>query len=157
MAELFPVIDDPILINKKLMTEPILAGILNKNLGLRQRGKLYPDHYIVEMEFRGEDRYAMLLGFYKRKQPLLAKEQEIFCEQNIGEKLLLEPFPCILLHDIREGENILDMSILFDVDVIQYENRDRRVILCDYYREPPRHLIKPKIKEQIWRLTNAKS
>ena len=157
MAELFPVIDDPILINKKLMTEPILAGILNKNLGLRQRGKLYPDHYIVEMEFRGEDRYAMLLGFYKRKQPLLAKEQEIFCEQNIGEKLLLEPFPCILLKDTRKNDNILDMSVLFDVDVIQYENRDRRVILCDYYREPPRHLIKPKIKEEIWRLTNAKS
>ena len=157
MADLFPVIDDPIVINKKLMTEPILAGILNKNLGLRQRGKLYPDHYIVEMEFRGENRFVMLLGFYKRKQPPLAKEQEIYTEQKIGEKLLLEPFPCILLHDIRENENILDMSILFDVDVIRYENRDRRVILCDYYREPPRHLIKPKIKEQIWRLTNAKS
>ena len=157
MAELFPVIDDPIEINKKLMTEPILAGILNKNLGLCQRGRLHPDHYIVNMEFRGENRYAMLLGFYKRKQPPLAKEQEIYTEQKIGEKLLLEPFPCILLHDMREGENILDMSILFDVDVIQYENRDRRVILCDYYREPPRHLIKPKIEEQIWRLTNAKS
>ena len=151
MADLFPVIDDPIVINKKLMTEPILAGILNKNLGLHQRSKLYPDHYIVEMEFRGENRFVMLLGFYKRKQPPLAKEQEIYTEQKIGEKLLLEPFPCILLHDIRENENILDMSILFDVDVIRYENRDRRVILCDYYREPSRHLIKPKIKEQIWR------
>jgi hypothetical protein len=60
LAELFPVIDDPILINKKLMTEPILAGILNKNLGIRQRRNLYQDFYIVDMEFRGENRFAML-------------------------------------------------------------------------------------------------
>ena len=150
MADLFPVIDDPILINKKLMTEPILAGILNKDLGLCQRGRLHPDHYIVEMEFRGEDRYAMLLGFYKRKQPPLTKEMKLYRRQ-IGEKLLLEPFTCIILKDTHKNDNILDMSVLFDVDVIRYENRDRRVILCDYYREPPRHLIKPKIKEQIWR------
>ena len=150
MTDLFPVIDDPILINKKLMTEPILAGILNKDLGLHQRGKLYSDHYIVEMEFRGENRYVMLLGFYKRKQPSLTKEMELYRRQ-IGEKLLLEPFTCILLKDTRKNDNILDMSILFDVDVIQYENRDRRVILCDYYRERPRSWIKPEIKEQIWR------
>ena len=76
MTDLFPVIDDPILINKKLMTEPILAGILNKDLGLHQRGKLYSDHYIVEMEFRGENRFVMLLGFYKRKQPHLQKNRK---------------------------------------------------------------------------------
>ena len=132
------------------MTEPILAGILNKNLGLCQRSGLYKDYYIVDMEFRGENRFAMLLGFYRRKQPPLTKEQELYSEK-ICEKLLLEPFPCILLKDMRQNENILDMSDLFDVDIIRYENRDRLVMLCDYYREPPRTWIKPEIKEQIWR------
>ena len=157
MNELFPIIDDPFIINKKLLTEPILTGILNKNLGLHQRSRLYPDFYIVEMEFRGEDRLGMLLGFYKRKQPKPTKEEEQYYDEfgGIFEKLLLEPFTCILLKDMR-SESLRSMSKLFDVDVIRYENRDRFVMLCNYYREPARHLIKPKIIEQKWRFTNAK-
>ena len=153
MDNLFPIVDDPVIINQKLMTEAILCMLLNEQLSLPQIAALCEVFYIMNIEFRGKKRYAQLAGFYRHKQlPLIQEEQFI---EPIGEKVLLEPFPCILLKDIRGNELLWGLHDLYDIEVIVYNKEDRYAILCDYYKEPPRHLIKPKILDQDWRNNNA--
>ena len=149
MGELFEIIDDPEVAAKKLASgTPIPCLLLNKYSKHINIFNLCKAFYVVDIVHEGEDRVAMLCGFYKEKQP----ESGSNGMPTIGEKFLTFPKPCILLREDVSLEILSDFTKLFDIIDISYEGKDRRAILCDYYIERYSNLNQPEIKSQHWRL-----
>lgn len=148
---LFPIVDDPIEIDKKLQTDTILSGVLNENLSNARVHALCADFYIVDIVFRGLPRVAQLLGFYRNKLPI----DPALENTSIGDALLQEPFPCIVLNEKMDNEMLWGMGDLYQLETVNYKGHDRVAMVCHYYKEEPRGWITPGIKTQEWGIHHA--
>lgn len=148
MGELFETIDDPEVAKKRLASgRPIPCILLNKIEKKINIFNLCQKFYIVDIVYEGENRAAMLCGFYKEKQP----EPDNNGMPTIAEKFLTFPKPCILLRAGVSLDILSDFTKLFEIITLSYEGKNRYAILCDYYVEKYATHQKPEIKSQHWR------